>query len=1112
MSEARATTEQSESAAPAAEQNRVAAPGPGALGSLGRGGAFAAGMGRGRGGALGPAALQLQRTCGNAALNRLIGAPARPPAGRGMVARSPLDTLDSSGLWYEAERERKAELEKAETGQGRQRTLERIGTMTDQEARKDAAGIAFRAQDRGDVGLAAAAAQRLLDAWLNTTDVPGTLSSWGADDAVDTVLDRAERALSAKQLDLGGKLLSIGMVQIVRAANVAVARRPATGSDDDVLRGFNDIFMSMQRTTEQEIRTRLQRGKGLLDRFGREVSARADAVEKGRFEAMAKVVQAAERRAGPAIPEDFGDIGAEPAPGAAGSASRNGRAPRAAMPATPPPRPKETPQAPVSRASESIVNAAHQDLEGALVFYATQPMRYSNIKSPRYGVTGTLAGARRMAQELFGRRGCVIVEDVTATDPQTKARQIRYLVLALNLRLAPPNAEAAPEGTLVGVPGITMLSRPASSRYFFLATTSGPWIFFQPALLDYVKRVEESEGKAKAAGNLPTGLNVLERREAIFGPIDKLIDAGETQDAADALTFVGVDGFRLVDTAAKTRYIATLLRAFTFAVHQKTVVEIFRAITTTSELKDVLAGLKRENVLDQLRSDMDDAFGSLLIAVGQAVGSKALTAAQARRLLSELRVLQPFPGIEVRGDGSIGLGDAEAEISAALEQLYKTIKSAITGILDIIMDPEAFVKGIYKLCYFAVMADLADKGHPEAIKYVTKVVDGIARQVGAAVRGLAVLQENMPAGVEFVRDLQRAIEWRIVWEIVGLFVGVGEAVAFVDAVRGGRAAAAVAEMADALKAARAAEETAEAGKLARGGRAAEREAGELGGDTGRTGRAAVDEGGEAGRAGRAAGEVTREVPNGAKIRYHADGRRTLCINPCAELDHLGLADNTIDAALRNLHPDQTTEFIETLAHFKAADEVPIIRDMVSSLAKGSEEAASAAELLERINNLRKVEGFEFKLADLAAAHQRGDAVLHHGPIQTPEFLEDMKWGDAKIESWELHSGQLSFPGRPPLSEHKLPPRLEKLDFVIIEAENGTKRLVLGRNHSGLSGGRGWVYAAGELQFSATGELIAITRASGHYQPAVRNLERAREVLREHNMLSPRGVALVEAVP
>ena len=781
----------------------------------------------------------------------------------------------------------------------------------------------------------------------------------------------------------------------------------------------------------------------------------------------------------------------------------------------PPPRPTETPQTPVSRATESIVNAAHPDLEGALVFYATQPMRYSNIKSPRYGVAGTLAGAQRMAQELFGRRGCVIAEEVTATDSQTNARQIRYLVLALNLRLTTPNAESAPEGTLVGIPGITMLSRPASSRYFFLATTSGPWIFFQPGLLEYIKKVQESERKAKAAGNLPTGLNVLERRTAIFGPIDTLIDAGETQDAADALTLVGVDGFRLLDTAAKTKYIVTLLRAFTFEAHQKTVVEIFRAITTTSELKDVLAGLKRENVLDQLRSDMDDAFGSLLIAVGQAVGSKALTAAQTRRLLTELRIMTPFPGIEVRGDGSVALGDAGAEIAAAFEQLYKTIKSAITGILDIVMDPEAFVKGIYKLCYFAVMADLAGKGNPDAIKYVTKVVDGIARQVGAAARGLAVLQESMPEDVEFVRDLQRAIEWRIVWEVVGLFVGVGEAVAFVDAVRGGRAAAAVAEMADALKAARAAraaEETSEAGKLARGGRAAEREAGELGGDSGRAGRAAADEGGEAGRAGRAAGEVTREVPNGARIRYQADGRRTLCINPCADLDHLGLADNIIDGALGNLRPEQTKEFIETLAHFKAADEVPIIQKMVKSLAEGGEEAAHAAELLERIGNLRRFEGFEFKLADLAAAHRRGDAVLHHGPIQTPEFLEDMKWGDTKIESWEMHSGQLSFPGRPPLSEHKLPPRLEKLDFVILEAENGTKRLVLGRNHSGLSGGRGWVYAAGEFQFSATGELIAITRASGHYQPAVRNLERAREFLRDHNMLSPRGVALVEAVP
>jgi hypothetical protein len=56
-----------------------------------------------------------------------------------------------------------------------------------------------------------------------------------------------------------------------------------------------------------------------------------------------------------------------------------------------------------------------------------------------------------------------------------------------------------------------------------------------------------------------------------------------------------------------------------------------------------------------------------------------------------------------------------------------------------------------------------------------------------------------------------------------------------------------------------------------------------------------------------------------------------------------------------------------------------------------------------------------------------------------------------------------------------------------------------------------VYAAGELRFSVSGELIAITRKSGHYRPAEANLERAQEFLRNRNMLSPRGVELLESV-
>jgi hypothetical protein len=1022
-------------------------------------------------------ALQLQRTCGNAALGRVL-------------ARSPGDPFDTSGDWLSAEQQRKAELERAETGAGRQLTLNRLAAMSDRDAFDQAPGIAFRAQDRGDVELATAATARMLRAWQASSQHPVSFDGvLGAEDAVDTLLGRADRALSAGQFDLGGNLLSISMVQLVRAANAAVARRPA--QQGPAFEMLGPILMQMQRDQEREILSRIKRAGELFERHGAAVAKRADATEMARFEAMANALRAAERRAGPAIAADLGEIDVPQAAKQAGGGSR--------VAVTPPPRPKATSAKPASRAAESIVNAVQPDLEGALVYYATSPMKYGNIRSPRYGVAGTMAGAHRLAGELFGRRSAVIVEDLNAKDPQGQ-RQIRYLVLALTLRLNPPNPALGEGGAMVAYKDIQMLAGPASKRYIFLGIASPPWLFFSPGLLSYIQNVRASEKAERDAGFEPPALDPKARRDAIFGPIDKLIADGETQEAANQLTFVGAEGFALVDSAAKISYITTLLNAFTFETHEYTVVEVFRSVHGKDELRTILYGLNRAGVVRKLHTDMETAFPALLMTVGQAVNATALTPQQTKALLGQLKILSPIPGIEVRGDGSIALTNAPAELVTAIEQLLATLAGMVTGIVDIILDPETFAKGIYQLGYFCVMADLASKGHADAIRYVSGVIDGIGRQVGAAIRGLAAIQENLPEGVEFVRDIQRAVEWRIVWEVIGLFVGVGEAAAFIDAVKGGRATAAMVDLAKTLSGARklrAAEDLGEGAKALEGGSKAMREGRELG------------------AAGKVGDEVavTRDLENGARLRYRADGRRMLCINPCAELGHLSLSDDIIDAAVAKLPSGQTRELVETLAAFKKTEEIPVIESLVTKLSRGGDEAKDATDLLERISDLRKIEGYEFKLEELEAAHARGDAILAHGPLQTPEFLEDMDWG-GKVGQWGLEDGQLTFPGRSrSLAEHKLPEKFQTLDFVIIENEKGgPAKLVVGHYHSGLSGGRPFVYAAGEMKFSSTGELLKMTRLSGHYRPAVENLERAREFLRSRGLLSPRGVELVQAIP
>ena len=77
-----------------------------------------------------------------------------------------------------------------------------------------------------------------------------------------------------------------------------------------------------------------------------------------------------------------------------------------------------------------------------------------------------------------------------------------------------------------------------------------------------------------------------------------------------------------------------------------------------------------------------------------------------------------------------------------------------------------------------------------------------------------------------------------------------------------------------------------------------------------------------------------------------------------------------------------------------------------------------------------------------------------------------------------------------------------LDFVIIETD-GTFRLVLGKEHSGLSGGRASVFAAGQIRFNRDGVVTEVTNGSGHYLPSDANLNRAVQFMYDRNILSMR---------
>lgn len=56
------------------------------------------------------------------------------------------------------------------------------------------------------------------------------------------------------------------------------------------------------------------------------------------------------------------------------------------------------------------------------------------------------------------------------------------------------------------------------------------------------------------------------------------------------------------------------------------------------------------------------------------------------------------------------------------------------------------------------------------------------------------------------------------------------------------------------------------------------------------------------------------------------------------------------------------------------------------------------------------------------------------------------------------------------------------------------RLILGKNHSGLSEGQAYVYGAGEFHIDKNGNVLRINNLSGHYLPTEENLWKSYNLL------------------
>ncbi|HCA94363.1 MAG TPA: hypothetical protein DEP38_06755, partial [Cyanobacteria bacterium UBA9226] len=232
----------------------------------------------------------------------------------------------------------------------------------------------------------------------------------------------------------------------------------------------------------------------------------------------------------------------------------------------------------------------------------------------------------------------------------------------------------------------------------------------------------------------------------------------------------------------------------------------------------------------------------------------------------------------------------------------------------------------------------------------------------------------------------------------------------------------------------------------------------------------------------------------------ADRELTLLERNIQELN-VKRANGLLNQALDNFQPQPNsditrgavTEALDIILKSGEQEEKVALSKLVDELLSGGNSAA-ISDFLTRVTAIREVDGVvNGKFNQLYEAFHRGDAILAHGPLQ-PDIRP--------AKEHRLEGGQYSMVGsRDGKPAKEITTTWNGIVDYVIVYDGGNMRLILGRNHSGLSGGKAYVYGAGELIIDKSGKVIKINNFSGHYLPTKENGQRSFSLLVQKNFLT-----------
>jgi hypothetical protein len=427
---------------------------------------------------------------------------------------------------------------------------------------------------------------------------------------------------------------------------------------------------------------------------------------------------------------------------------------------------------------------------------------YLKTKAHRHAVSYNIVRALQWGWLLFGTRAFVVIEGPLTVSLVTGERDIAYYTIpldhALEMRQAKGDsgkAKARAGGRdlfgvqvkhwLVEHPGpdkrsaVVRLIGCANQFEMILPFTS--WSFYCEL---------EREVSALVPSGDPSGLEIPKERALLeaFSRVKKALAAGNTQDAANELTYLGRVAFRLLEPEDRLAYIILLLDAWTMEAHERAIVEIVRSVKDYDEFKQLVAKITEKDKLQKLIDDLDYKLWDLLQTIGSRFGDQVTWEMNKEFLMTLLEeasglagggfmTLVPKIQVKVEGDRVSVSIDTKllAELQEAGEALLRFIVTNLEGVWMMLSQPDKLVEGIWQLIKMVVMLYLAGApfNYPPAQQFVTALMKGIGEQIKATYKGALLL------GVG--DKVLRRIKWMIVMEVASLLIGVGEIRAALEA-------------------------------------------------------------------------------------------------------------------------------------------------------------------------------------------------------------------------------------------------------------------------------------------------------------------------------------------